>query len=162
MRDRTMSKMMSVCGVMCSDCPAYLGEKRGREHQERTADAWRKIYGLDESVENISCGGCLGRDDRLFHTSRSCQARLCCRGKGYSSCAKCAAKEGCSFLEKAQSVWDSVPELAATLSPEDFAAYAQAYCDHRKRLDEVRAQRRAASESRRGRAHGRKNVRSRT
>jgi hypothetical protein len=133
-----MAKMMSSCGVLCSDCPAYRGDAKGVTHQERTAAAWKRIYGLSEVRENISCAGCLGPDDRLFHTSRTCAARLCCRSKGFETCAECPV-ESCPDLEKAQSVWDGVPEIAKALSPEDFVTYAQPYCGHRRRLAAARA-----------------------
>ncbi len=132
-----MARMMSACGVLCSDCPAYHGEAKGVAHQKATVAAWQRIYRLNETFENISCGGCLGPDDKLFHTSRGCKARLCCRSKGFSSCAECDVKK-CPDLEKAQSVWDEVPNLAKVLSHEDFVTYAQPYCDHRRRLTEAR------------------------
>jgi len=132
-----MSKMMSACGVLCSDGRAYEGEAKGLAHQECTAAAWRRIYGLNETRENISCGGCLGPDDQLFHTCHRCRARRCCRSKGFATCAECPVEQ-CPDLEKAQSVWDEVPELAKVLSYEDFVAYAQPYCDHRRRLAEAR------------------------
>lgn len=132
-----MARMISACGVLCSDCPAYLGGAKGVAHQRNTLAAWRRIYGLNETVENITCGGCLGPDDQLFHTSRTCAARRCCRSKGFGTCAECSVK-GCPDLEKAQSLWDEVPELAKVLSREDFVTFAQPYCDHRRRLAEVR------------------------
>ncbi len=130
--------MMSACGVLCSECPAYQGSKKGIEHQRRTVEAWQRIYGLNETVEHISCGGCLGPDEEVFYTSRSCKARRCCRSKGFSSCAECP-NESCADLEKAQSVWDEVPNLINVLSSADFAVYARPYCDHRKRLAAARA-----------------------
>ena len=129
--------MMSACGVLCSECPAYHGEAKGVAHQRRTVEAWRRIYGLSEIVKHISCGGCLGPDEELFHSSRNCKARRCCRAKGFSTCAECP-KESCPDLEAAQSVWDEVPELAAKLSPADFASYARPYCGHRQRLAAAR------------------------
>ena len=132
-----MARMMSACGVLCSDCPAYHGDAKGVAHRERTVAAWRRIYRLNGTIENISCGGCLGPDDELFHTSRTCKARRCCRSKGLRSCAECAV-EACPDLEKAQSVWDEVPDLVKVLSREDFVTYAQPYCDHRCRLTEAR------------------------
>ncbi len=110
-----MARMMSVCGVLCSECPAYLAVSKGAAYQRRTADAWRRIYGLSETAGNISCGGCLGPDDQLFHTSRSCKARRCCRDKGLTSCAACP-NVSCEDLERAQSVWDGVPNPASALS----------------------------------------------
>ncbi len=134
-----MTKIMSACGVLCSDCPAYLGNIKGAAHQKSTAESWRRIYGLTESPENISCGGCLGSDDQLFHTSRNCQARRCCRLKGFQSCAECVM-ESCQDLERAQSVWDGVADIAKKLSLVDFVKYAQPYCDHRARLADARRQ----------------------
>ncbi len=125
--------MMSVCGVICSDCPAYLGEAKGAAHQRETAEAWHRIYGLDEPAEKITCGGCLGPDDALFHTSRRCKARRCCRDKGLLTCADCGERS-CPALERAQAVWDEVPALGAALSPADFVKYARPYCGHRARL----------------------------
>jgi hypothetical protein len=135
-----MAKMMSVCGVMCADCPAYLGGAKGLRHQKKTAAAWKRIYGLNEPAPNISCGGCLGPDGEVFHTSRNCKARSCALAKGYKSCAECPIAS-CPDLEKAQSVWDGVPELSETLSRTDFVAYAQPYCGHRRRLARARAAR---------------------
>ena len=137
-------KIVSACGVLCSDCPAYFGLEKGLEHQLGTAAAWRRIYGLRETAANIACGGCSGPDDRLFHTSRKCRARLCCRKKGFTTCAACALTS-CPDLEKAQSVWDGVPEVAKSLSPEDFEIYARPYCGHRRRLEAARARARRAS-----------------
>lgn len=136
--------MMSACGVMCSECPAYLAATKGIEHQRQTVEAWHRIYGLRERPEAISCGGCLGPDDRLFHTMGRCQARRCCRAKGLSSCAECAV-EGCPDLERAQASWDGVPGLAASLSAADFERYARPYCGHRERVAALRAARRTPS-----------------
>lgn len=132
-----MARMMSACGVLCSGCPAYLGADKGVAHQKRTVAAWRRIYGLNETIENIHCSGCLGPDHQLFHTSRGCKARRCCRAKGFATCAECPV-ERCRDLEMAQSVWDEVPAIAKTLSQEDFDNYAQPYCEHRRRLTEAR------------------------
>ena len=141
-----MSKMMSVCGVMCSECPAYLGAAKGLEHQRKVVEAWRRIYERTEVPEDISCGGCLGPDGDLFHTSGNCKARRCCRAKGLSSCADCR-NESCEDLEEAQSVWDGVPEIGSKLSRADFVAYAQPYCGHRARLAAAGVVRRGGEES---------------
>lgn len=136
-----MCEMMSACGVMCSECPAYQGSAKGAAHQRRTVEAWQRIYNLSEPPERLSCGGCLGPDSELFHTQVGCRARKCCLAKGLSSCAECAL-EGCQDLEKAQSVWDEVPDLRSVLSAADFETYARPYCGHRARLAALRALRR--------------------
>ena len=135
-----MSEMMSACGVLCSGCAAYRGDVKGVERQKRTVAAWRRIYGMKETPEHIACGGCLCPDEEVFHSSRTCKARNCCRAKGFASCGECN-QGSCPKLEKAQSVWDVVPKIAATLSPADFEAYARPYLDHRRRLAAVPAAR---------------------
>ena len=134
---------MSACGVLCSDCPAYLGETRGSAYQTQVAEAWHRIYGLNEPPSSISCGGCLGTTEDLFYTSRACKARNCCLTKGFSSCAECP-EQGCELLEKAQSVWDEVPQQITRISASDFETYARPYCDHRPRLAAARMAFRAA------------------
>ncbi len=129
--------MMSACGVICSECPAYHAQEKGIVHQKRVAEAWHRIYQLDEPAEHISCGGCMGSDEKIFHTCRSCKARLCCRSKGFGSCAECSL-ESCTDLRKAQSNWDEVPNLSGKLSASDFAEYAQPYFGYRKRLADAR------------------------
>ncbi len=141
-----MARMMSACGVWCSDCPAYLGSTRGAAYQARVAEAWQRIYHLGEPPENISCGGCLAGDDKVFHTSVRCGARRCCRRKRLASCAACS-KTGCRVLEKAQSVWDEVPQLSSALSHDDFVTYAKPYCGHRRRLEVARTANRPRSRS---------------
>ena len=133
-----MTKLMSACGVMCSECPAYHGAAKGVAHQRQTVEAWLRIYGLSETPEHISCGGCLSSDADVFHTSVRCKARRCCRDKAFSSCAECP-KQACDILEEAQCLWDSVPAIGSALSPADFKKYARPYCDHRARLATVRA-----------------------
>ncbi len=128
--------MMSACGVLCSQCPAYIARTKGKRYQERTAEAWRRIYGLEARAEDISCGGCLGPDDQLFHSSLKCRARHCCLSHGLTSCAECL-NETCADLEAAQAVWDGVPALAGRISRADFATYAEPYCGHRERLMEA-------------------------
>lgn len=133
-----MGIMMSACGVMCSGCPAF--DERGAPPEKRrlrTAEAWRRIYGVDEPPERIACGGCLGPDARLFHTSRRCAARHCCLAKGLSSCAACPVRP-CDLLERAQSTWDEVPEIGSRLTPAEFDLYARPYCGHRERLEAAR------------------------
>ena len=132
-----MVEMMSACGVLCSECGAYRAASKGPAYQEEVADAWSRIYGLKEPASNISCSGCLGPDKEVFHTSVRCTARRCCISKGFRSCAECPERT-CALLERAQSVWDGVPETGASLSAADFDRYARPYCGHRERLAAAR------------------------
>ncbi len=128
-----MPAMMSACGVLCSECPAYHGNARGLAYRERIASDWLRIFGLKEDPANISCGGCCGPNADIFHGSRICAARNCCRSKGFDTCAECSV-ENCADLEKAQSQFDRIPDLSRTLSPQEFVSYGLPYCDCRLRL----------------------------
>ena len=134
---KKMDKLMSACGVMCSECGAYLAGSKGPAYQQQVAEAWRRIYGRNETTANISCDGCLGPDEDVFHTSVRCTARRCCRSKGFNSCAECPEKL-CEYLERAQSVWDGVPQIGSSLSAADYDRYARPYCGHRERLAAAR------------------------
>jgi len=63
-----MTTIMSACGVVCSDCPAYHADAKGIAYQQRTAAAWRRIFKLNESAQKIACGGCTAPDAEVFHT----------------------------------------------------------------------------------------------
>ena len=142
-----MTRMMSACGVLCSGCPAFRDRDDGIDRQE-TAAVWRRSNGLKHKAGDISCAGCLGPDDQLFHTCRKCKARRCCRIKGLRSCAECTVKS-CALLEKAQAQWDGVAKLVQVVGRADFAEYAKPYCNHRERLERAR---RAAAKRRRANA----------
>ncbi len=137
--------LMSACGVICSDCPAYRGAEKGSAYQARVVEAWTRIYGRPEPPEKIACGGCLSSDAQVFYTSVGCKCRLCCLKKGYTNCAECV-EENCELLEEAQSVWDGVPAIGATLAPADFSTYARPYCGHRERLARLRGSREGGEE----------------
>ena len=132
-----MIKLMSACGVICSDCAAYSAASRGFAYQKEAAEAWRRIYGFQVEPEQMSCGGCHSSDDEVFHSSVRCTARRCCLAKGLNSCAECLEKS-CELLARAQSNWDAVPEIGAKLSASDFEKYARPYCGYRERFEAAR------------------------
>ncbi len=61
--------MISACGVLCSDCPAFGAALKGVGYQGMVVEAWRRIYNLEEVPDHITCGGCLGKDEDVFYTS---------------------------------------------------------------------------------------------
>ncbi len=132
-----MDTVMSACGVICSDCAAYLAAPKGPSYRKEAAEAWSRIYGFQTEPEKMSCGGCLSPDDRVFYTSVRCTARRCCLNKGSANCAECPEKS-CGLLQRAQSNWDTVPDTGAKLSASDFEKYARPYCGCRERLEEAR------------------------
>ncbi|HUL54106.1 MAG TPA: DUF3795 domain-containing protein [Opitutaceae bacterium] len=129
-----MTNRMSACGVICTECPAYLaGRAKDPAARARVAAAWHELYGLNFAPEAISCGGCFGSDEDLFFTSRQCAARRCCQGRALASCAACADRP-CADLERAQSVWDGLEERARTLPGPVFREFVLPYCHARQRV----------------------------
>jgi len=131
--------MISACGVLCSECPAFIARAESAEYKRTLADAWQRIYGLSVDPQTLHCGGCLGPDDQLFYMSCQCKARRCCVDHTFATCAQCS-REFCPELSEAQSLWDDVPALAMTLSAADFETYARPYCGHRERIAAARTQ----------------------
>lgn len=129
-----MPIQMSACGVICSECPAYVAaQSPDPAARARVAAAWHELYGLNFGPEVITCGGCHGSDEALFFTSGKCAARRCCRSRGLAHCAACADRP-CTDLERAQSNWDGLEERAATLPEAVFREFVQPYCGARRRV----------------------------
>ncbi len=61
-----MTRMMSACGVLCSDCPAYFADAKGVAHQERTASAWQRIYGLMKPARTYPVAAVSAQTTRSF------------------------------------------------------------------------------------------------
>ncbi len=132
-----MDNVMSACGVLCSGCAAYMAAAKGAAYQKEAAEGWTRVYGFQVEPEKMSCGGCLGPDDRVFFTSAKCTARRCCLSKGFHSCAECP-ETTCELLQRAQSNWETVPEIGAKLSTSDFEKYAEPYCGLCERFEAAR------------------------
>ncbi len=129
-----MTIVMSACGNLCSDCPAYVaGRTHDRTRQERIAAAWQKIYDLTFPPETITCGGCPGDQPAAFVSCRQCAVRLCVTAKGLAHCALCE-EYPCAKLDKAQADFDGLESMADKLSEEEFAEFVAPYCHARDRL----------------------------
>ncbi|HTT57912.1 MAG TPA: DUF3795 domain-containing protein [Opitutaceae bacterium] len=62
-----MDVQLSACGVICSECPAFVaGHSADPAARARVAAAWHDLYGLNFDPEAISCGGCFGPDEAVF------------------------------------------------------------------------------------------------
>jgi hypothetical protein len=82
-----MEKMVAFCGLVCSECPAYIATQRN-DNGER-----KKV------AEDINCDGCLAESDRLLGFCQKCEIRKCGQEKGVANCAYCD-DYGCEKLTK--------------------------------------------------------------
>lgn len=104
-----MEQMIAYCGLVCTDCDAYLATQADdRDALERMAKRAREEYGVpDATVESVMCDGCLAESDRLCGYCYECQVRAC----GVVNCAHCD-DYGC---EKLVAFWNMAPAARTTL-----------------------------------------------
>ena len=82
-------KMVAFCGIVCSDCRAFIATQTiDTELKREVAKTWStKTETL--KPEDINCDGCLATGRRLFKFCRVCDVRRCGREKCVENCAYC-------------------------------------------------------------------------
>ena len=93
------NRMIAYCGLVCTDCPAYVATQADdREVLERVAAQWREEYNApDITVESVICDGCLDGGRKSGYCS-TCEIRACAVEHGVVNCAHCA-DYACGRLE---------------------------------------------------------------
>lgn len=95
-----MEEMMAFCGLVCSDCGAFLATKNNDdEKRAEVAKLWSKEYRTELKPEDINCDGCLSDSGNLFNYCKICEIRKCGKEKGVVNCAYCD-EYSCEKLEK--------------------------------------------------------------
>ena len=90
-------KMISHCGLVCTECPAYLATQAGDEAKAaEIAVQWSKEYNADIKAEHVWCDGCLVGGKKCAHCLK-CEIRACAMKKGVENCASCP-DYGCDIL----------------------------------------------------------------
>jgi hypothetical protein len=74
----TMEGMIAYCGLICTDCPAYVATQADdRQALETVAAEWRKQFSEPAiTADTIICDGCLG-GGRLSGYCSTCEIRAC-------------------------------------------------------------------------------------
>lgn len=110
-----MEKMISMCGLKCGECPAYLATIHDSDEERmKTAETWSKMYGHEIKSEDINCTGCLSPGGiHLAHCSE-CEMRLCGLEKKVANCGRCG-EYPCDKLSK---FFDIAPEAKKNLDEE--------------------------------------------
>ncbi len=107
-----MNKIIAACGLLCSDCPAYIATFHDDpEMRKKTAEEWSKAYGTKISPDDIYCVGCIEEEGRHIGHCYECEIRKCTRDKGIFNCAFCD-EYGC---EKIAGLFKMAPEAKKTL-----------------------------------------------
>jgi len=95
-----MEQIVSICGLKCSECGAYLATRNDDDEKRReVAELWSKEYGAEIKAEDINCESCLSDSENVFSHPKVCEIRKCGKEKGVVNCAHCA-EYACDLLEK--------------------------------------------------------------
>lgn len=83
------AEMIACCGLVCSQCPAFLATQAGDEEKARqTAELWSRQYKVEVRVENVWCDGCMAPGRKCGHCGE-CEIRACALQRGVATCAAC-------------------------------------------------------------------------
>jgi hypothetical protein len=106
-----MDKIVAVCGITCTECPAYQATQTDDDAlRAKTAEEWSKMYGSDIKAEHINCDGCNTEGKKIHHCTE-CEIRLCGLDKGHDNCGQCADYA----CEKLEGFFGMVPDAKTTL-----------------------------------------------
>ena len=108
-----MDKIIAYCGLVCSDCPAYVATQADDQAAlEKVAAQWREEYNApDITVESVICDGCLGTEGRKCAHCFDCDIRACGMERAVLNCAYCD-DYGCEKIER---FFGFVPDAKARL-----------------------------------------------
>jgi len=108
-----MDKIIAYCGLVCSNCPAYIATQADdRAALEQVAAQWREQFNApDITAEFVICDGCLTDEGRKCGHCFECQIRACGMERGVLNCAYCD-DYGC---DKIEGFFSFAPDARATL-----------------------------------------------
>ncbi len=108
-----MDKMIAYCGLICTDCPAYIATQADdRANLEQVAARWREEYNAPNiTVESVICDGCLTDDGRKCSHCFECEIRACGIERGVANCAHCDEY----ICDKLEAFFGLAPDARATL-----------------------------------------------
>ena len=95
-----MNKIIAYCGLVCSECPAYIATQADDQAAlEKVAVQWREEYNAPNiTVESVICDGCLDGGRKCSHCA-DCEIRTCGVERGVVNCTYCP-EYACEKLER--------------------------------------------------------------
>lgn len=107
-----MASMISMCGLDCSQCPAYIATQTDdNELRIKTAAEWSQAFHADLKPEHIVCDGCVSASPRKFAHCYQCEMRKCGTERKLANCAHC----GDYACDKLTNLFNMVPMAKANL-----------------------------------------------
>jgi hypothetical protein len=91
-------RMVAYCGLVCTECPAFLATKAGdAERIREIAQLWSETYNANVTPEAVWCDGCIEEGRKCGHCG-DCEIRACGRDRKVANCGTCADVDGCEKL----------------------------------------------------------------
>jgi hypothetical protein len=85
----TMVKMISRCGLLCTECPAFIATLENDDKKRaEVAELWSKQFKMEIKPEDVNCVGCLADGVHSSYCGM-CEIRKCAVEKGIESCGLC-------------------------------------------------------------------------
>ena len=114
-----MKKTIGFCGIVCSNCPAFIATKKDDDRErEKVAKQWAEEYKHEFKVQDINCDGCRIKEGRHIEYCDVCEIRSCAMEKKVENCAYCE-KYICeklnNFFDIAPHVKEALEEIRKTL-----------------------------------------------
>ncbi len=107
-----MSNMIAYCGLICTDCTAYVATQNDDDDKKReVAEDWTKKYNHEFKPEDINCVGCIPTSGKHVGQCFVCEVRKCGQEKGVTNCAYC----GDYICEKLDKYFQMAPVMKANL-----------------------------------------------
>jgi len=107
-----MPELISVCGIDCAKCPAFLATASNDiDEKRKIASEWSgDEYSF--TAEEITCFGCTSKDKTLMRFCYSCEIRNCALKKKLLNCAFCNDFP-CAMMSK---IYEKNPEAKQNLT----------------------------------------------
>lgn len=84
------NEMVAYCGLICSECGAYLAKKNDDDEKRRElAEYWSEQFGEEIKPEDINCDGCTITYGEHIGYCYECKIRKCGMEMGVENCAYC-------------------------------------------------------------------------
>ena len=107
-----MDRMVAFCGIVCTECPAYIATQKDDDgERRRVAKQWSKMFNADITPESINCDGCLSSGGKIFNYCAVCEIRTCGIDKDLENCAHCEEY----ICERLGKWFEEVPEAKRVL-----------------------------------------------
>ena len=86
-----MDKMIGYCGLICTECEAYLAtQANDMAALDKMAAQARDEYGMpDATADSVRCNGCLGTSGPKCPYCFECAVRACGLDRDVLNCAHC-------------------------------------------------------------------------